>query len=91
VKVKGLLDGERLPKGTAMVALEAFHPNGQGIYDIQEITYEKLTGAEGEQKASGATINLNGYQGAIWIKNITTASGDQTFETEGNFLITIDA
>ena len=91
VKVKGLLDGERLPKGTAMVALEAFHPNGQGIYDIQEITYEKLTGTEGEQKASGATINLNGYQGAIWIKNITTASGDQTFETEGNFLITIDA
>ena len=91
VKVKGLLDGERLPKGTQFVALEAIHPSGEGTYSIEEITYEKLTGALGTQKAAGATIDLEGYQGPLWIKNIRTASGDQTFETEGNFLITIDA
>ena len=91
VKIKGLLDDERLPKGTQMVALEAFHPARKSTYDIQEIRYEKLMGSGGEQKAIGANIELNGYEGPIWIKNIKTASGDHTFETEVNFLIIIEA
>ena len=91
LKVKGLLDGERLPKGTQQISLEALHPSGSGAYVIESITYEKLIGTEGELKSMGSTIDLGGYEGPLWIKQITTASGDQTFESEGNFLITIDA
>ena len=89
-KIKGLLDGDRLPRGSKTVELEAFHPTVDAAYKISEVTYEKLGTQEGDFMAQSASIDFSDYSGAVWIKKVVATSGGQTFETNQPFLITIE-
>lgn len=91
LKVKGLLEGDRLPKGTQRLALEAVDALGELSYTIEEIHFERIQASTGEETALSDEINLGDYQGPIWIKKVIAQNGNQTIEMEGNFLITIDA
>ena len=89
-KVKGLVNGDRLPKGTNEVALEAFHPSVPANYKVVSITYEKLSGTAGDETVESTELSLTNYSGAVWIKKVVAQSGSQLFESDQNFLITIE-
>ena len=89
-KVKGLVNGDRLPKGTNEVALEAFHPSVPANYEVVSITYEKLSGTAGDETVESTELSLTNYSGAVWIKKVVAQSGSQLFESDQNFLITIE-
>ena len=57
-KVKGLVNGDRLPKGTNEVALEAFHPSVPANYEVVSITYEKLSGTAGDETVESTELSL---------------------------------
>ena len=88
-KVKGLLNGDKLPAGDNEVALEAFHPSVGAEYNISSITYEKLGTTDGDLITSASSINVLNYEGALWIKKVVATSGSQVFESDQSFLITI--
>ena len=88
-KVKGLLNGDKLPAGDNEVALEAFHPSVGVEYNISSITYEKLGTTDGDLITSASSINVLNYEGALWIKKVVATSGSQVFESDQSFLITI--
>jgi hypothetical protein len=88
-KIKGLLNGDKLPAGDNEVALEAFHPSVGAEYNISSITYEKLGATEGDLITSSSSINVLNYEGALWIKKVVATSGSQVFESNQSFLITI--
>lgn len=89
-KVKGLVEGDRLPKGNETLEVEAFHPSVPAAYQVTSITYEKLGTDSGEVTEESAAVSLTNYQGAIWIKKVVARSGDRLFESDQNFLITIE-
>ena len=89
-KVKGAVDGTTLNGGSSEVALEAFHPSVPADYQITAITYEKLSASEGDETIESSTLNLADYQGAVWIKKVVATAGNQTFESDQSFLITIE-
>jgi putative ABC transport system permease protein len=89
-KVKGLVNGDQLPKGTNEVALEAFHPSVPANYEVVSITYEKLSGTAGDETVESPELSLTNYTGAVWIKKVVAQSGSQLFESDQNFLITIE-
>ena len=88
-KIKGLLNGDKLPSGENEVALEAFHPSVGSEYNISSITYEKLGATEGDLTTNASAINVLNYEGALWIKKVVATSGSQVFESNQSFLITI--
>ncbi|MAZ96462.1 MAG: hypothetical protein CMP53_02940 [Flavobacteriales bacterium] len=88
-KVKGLLNGDKLPSGDYEVALEAFHPSVGAEYNISSITYEKLGTTSGDVTANASSIDVSNYEGALWIKKVVATSGSQVFESNQSFLITI--
>ena len=88
-KIKGLLNGDKLPSGENEVALEAFHPSVGAEYNISSITYEKLGATEGDLTTNASAINVLNYEGALWIKKVVATSGSQVFESNQSFLITI--
>jgi len=88
-KVKGLLNGDKLPSGDSEVALEAFHPSVGAEYNISSITYEKLGTTEGDLTTNASSIEVLNYEGALWIKKVVATSGSQVFESDQSFLITI--
>ena len=89
-KVKGLIDGDRLPAGSSEISLEAFHPSVPAEYQVSSITYEKLSVATGDETIKSATLDLLDYEGAVWIKKVVATAGNQTFESNQSFLITIE-
>jgi hypothetical protein len=89
-KVKGLVTGDKLPAGTSELALEAFHPSVPADYEVASITYEKLSASNGDETIASSTLDLANYQGAVWIKKVVAKAGDQTFESDQSFLITIE-
>ena len=89
-KVKGLIDGDRLPAGSSEIALEAFHPSVPADYQVSAITYEKLSATTGDETIESATLDLPDYEGAVWIKKVVATAGNQTFESNQSFLITIE-
>ena len=89
-KVKGLVTGDKLPAGTSELALEAFHPSVPADYEVASITYEKLSASTGDETIESSTLDLADYQGAVWIKKVVAKAGDQTFESDQSFLITIE-
>jgi len=89
-KVKGLVTGDKLPAGTSELALEAFHPSVPADYQVASITYEKLSASNGDETIESSTLDLADYQGAVWIKKVVAKAGDQTFESDQSFLITIE-
>jgi len=89
-KVKGLVNGDQLPQGTDEVALEAFHPSVPANYEVVSITYEKLSGTAGDETVESTELSLTNYSGAVWIKKVVAQSGSQLFESDQNFLITIE-
>ena len=89
-KVKGLVTGDKLPTGTSELALEAFHPSVPANYEVASITYEKLSASNGDETIASSTLELANYQGAVWIKKVVAKAGDQTFESDQSFLITIE-
>lgn len=88
-KVKGLVDGDRLPEGSSEITLEAFHPSVPADYRVSSITYEKLSAANGEETIQSATLHLPEYNGPVWIKKVVATSGEKSFEANQSFLITI--
>ena len=88
-KVKGLLNGDKLPAGDNEVALEAFHPSVGAEYNISSITYEKLGTTDGDLTTNASAIDVLNYEGALWIKKVVATSGSQVFESDQSFLITI--
>ena len=89
-KVKGLVSGDKLPAGMSELALEAFHPSVPADYQVASITYEKLSASNGDETIESSMLDLGDYQGAVWIKKVVAKAGDQTFESDQNFLITIE-
>ena len=89
-KVKGLVTGDKLPAGTSELALEAFHPSVPADYEVASITYEKLSASTGDETIESSTLDLADYHGAVWIKKVVAKAGDQTFESDQSFLITIE-
>lgn len=87
-KVKGLVNGDEMPKGSDEVIVEAFHPSVPADYQVTSITYEKLAALSGEETVESASISLTNYTGAVWIKRVVARSGDHTFESNQNFLVT---
>ena len=88
-KVKGLLNGNKLPSVDNEITLEAFHPSVGAEYNISSITYEKLGTKDGDLTTNASAINVLNYEGALWIKKVVATSGSQVFESNQSFLITI--
>ena len=88
-KVKGLLNGDKLPSGDNEVALEAFHPSVGAEYNISSITYEKLGTTDGDLTTNASAINVLNYEGALTLKKLSPLQGLKFLKCNQSFLITI--